>query len=189
MRSDALRRRENILRVARELFAEHGAQIAMETIAEASGVGIGTLYRNFADRTSLVEEVTLGTLKDVQIASQLAVEGLEADDTGAWDVLLDTLIHQNLGALSEALGLQLPKKISARVLEVQASAALSLNAALELAKNSDLVRQDISGIDLIATIGAMTRPLSRSFSKSAPGLEERIVQIMRDGLRPQAAQQ
>ncbi|MEF9873809.1 MAG: helix-turn-helix domain-containing protein, partial [Glutamicibacter sp.] len=81
MRSDALRRRENILRAARELFAEHGAQIAMETIAEASGVGIGTLYRNFADRNALVEEVTLGTLGDIRIASQSAVQRLEDGDT------------------------------------------------------------------------------------------------------------
>ncbi len=160
----------------------------METIAEASGVGIGTLYRNFADRSALVEEVTLGTLGDIQIASQTAVERLEEEDTDAWEVLLDTLVHQNLGALSEALGLQLPKKISPRILEVQAEAAKSLNSALDLAKNANLVRQDVSEIELIATIGAMTRPLPRAFSKSQPGLEDRIVQIMRAGLRPKTTQ-
>ncbi|MEF9982443.1 MULTISPECIES: helix-turn-helix domain-containing protein [Actinomycetes] len=188
MRSDALRRRENILRAARELFAEHGAQIAMETIAEASGVGIGTLYRNFADRNALVEEVTLGTLGDIRIASQSAVQRLEDGDTDAWEVLLGTLVQQNLGALSEALGLQLPKKISPRILEVQAEAGQSLHSALDLAKNANLVRKDVTEIELIATIGAMTRPLPRAFSKSQPGLEDRIVQIMRDGLRPQTTQ-
>ena len=188
MRSDALRRRENILRVARELFAEHGAQIAMETIAEASGVGIGTLYRNFADRLALVEEVTLVMLEDIRSASQQAIERLDANDAEGWDVLLGTLIEQNLGALSEALGLQLPKKVSPRILEAQNEAAKTLNSALELAKNAQLVRADISGLELIAAVGSMTRPLPRAFSNSQPGLEGRIVQIMRDGLRPQPAQ-
>jgi len=48
----------------------------MESIAEASDVGIGTLYRNFAARPELVEEVTLDMLQDVRQAAERAAAGL-----------------------------------------------------------------------------------------------------------------
>lgn len=187
MRSDALRRRENILRTARQLFAERGAQIAMETVAEASGVGIGTLYRNFADRQALVEEVAVGTLSDIRDAANAAILRLKDGEHAGWNELLDTLLQQNLGAVSEALGIQLPKKISARILQVQSEAATAMDTALDLAQAAHLVRKDLSGLELVAVIGATTRPLARAFSKSRPGLEERIIQVMLDGLRPEAA--
>lgn len=95
----------------------------MESIAEASHVGIGTLYRNFAARPELVEEVTLDMLQDVQQAAEHAAEGLSRGETRAWQEFLDALIELNLGALSESLSLQLPQTISDRILQPQRAAA------------------------------------------------------------------
>jgi AcrR family transcriptional regulator len=55
MRADARRNREALLQAAAGLFAEEGTDVSLEAVAARAGVGIGTLYRNFPNRDSLVE--------------------------------------------------------------------------------------------------------------------------------------
>ncbi|MGH2586609.1 MAG: TetR/AcrR family transcriptional regulator [Dehalococcoidia bacterium] len=54
LRADAQRNRDKLLTAATEAFAEHGEDVALETIAARAGVGIGTLYRHFPSRAALV---------------------------------------------------------------------------------------------------------------------------------------
>jgi AcrR family transcriptional regulator len=55
-RRDALDNRERILAVAREALAESGGA-SLTGIAKKAGVGIGTLYRHFPNRESLIIEL------------------------------------------------------------------------------------------------------------------------------------
>lgn len=57
LRTDARRNREAIIRAAREIFAEEEADAPFEDFARRAGVGVGTLYRNFPNRESLVAAV------------------------------------------------------------------------------------------------------------------------------------
>ncbi|MFY9487068.1 MAG: TetR/AcrR family transcriptional regulator [Solirubrobacterales bacterium] len=53
-RIDAQRNRRRILLAAEELFARLGTEnVSMDAVAEAAGVGKGTLYRRFGDRRGL----------------------------------------------------------------------------------------------------------------------------------------
>lgn len=56
-RVDAERNRAHLLEAAKAAFAEKGSGASLEQIARAAGVGIGTLYRNFPTRDSLIEAV------------------------------------------------------------------------------------------------------------------------------------
>lgn len=57
-RADAARNRQRILAVAAALFDELGADnVSMDQVAEAAGVGKGTLYRRFGDRCGLAREI------------------------------------------------------------------------------------------------------------------------------------
>lgn len=57
-RADAVRNRRKILCAAVELFEARGADhVSMDDVAEAAGVGKGTLYRRFGDRAGLARAI------------------------------------------------------------------------------------------------------------------------------------
>src|SRR5271168_2983253 len=57
-RADAARNRALILCAAARLFSEHGAGcVSMDEVAEAAGVGKGTLFRRFGSRAALARAV------------------------------------------------------------------------------------------------------------------------------------
>ncbi len=55
LRADAARNRDKVLAAAERLFAEHGPTcVSMDAVAAEAGVGKGTLFRGFGDRSGLV---------------------------------------------------------------------------------------------------------------------------------------
>jgi AcrR family transcriptional regulator len=73
-RRDAAEHRRQILTVARTLFTEQGIDtVSMNQIAQAAGVGTGTLYRRYAHKGSLCEALlgeSVRTLQDDFIQEQ-----------------------------------------------------------------------------------------------------------------------
>ena len=57
LRSDARRNRERILTGARAVFAESGSEAQMDDVARRAGVGVGTVYRRFASKDALIDEL------------------------------------------------------------------------------------------------------------------------------------
>jgi AcrR family transcriptional regulator len=56
-RRDAARNYQLVVDAARELLEESGVEASMEQIAARAGVGVGTVYRRFSCKESLVEEL------------------------------------------------------------------------------------------------------------------------------------
>src|SRR5690242_19242682 len=57
-RADAARNRERILCTAARLFEERGADcVSMDDVADAAGVGKGTVFRRFGSRAALAQAV------------------------------------------------------------------------------------------------------------------------------------
>ncbi len=55
LRKDAERNRLRILDAAGELFAQRGLGVTLDDIARHAGVGVGTVYRRFADKELLID--------------------------------------------------------------------------------------------------------------------------------------
>jgi AcrR family transcriptional regulator len=54
-RADAARNRQKIVEVAAKMVAEHGADdLSLDEVARVAGVGVGTVYRRFGDRSGLI---------------------------------------------------------------------------------------------------------------------------------------
>ncbi|WP_371786119.1 TetR/AcrR family transcriptional regulator [Streptosporangium subroseum] len=64
-RADGRRNYDAILAAARKAFEADGSEASLESIAAQAGVAIGTLYRHFPARASLVEAATRDGLADL----------------------------------------------------------------------------------------------------------------------------
>ncbi|MCW0214848.1 MAG: TetR/AcrR family transcriptional regulator [Pseudonocardia sp.] len=74
LRADAQRNRDTLVGAARAAFATADDAVPLESIARAAGVGIGTLYRHFPTRESLVEAVYAAELDDVVASAQTLLD-------------------------------------------------------------------------------------------------------------------
>jgi AcrR family transcriptional regulator len=57
LRRDAERNRQRILTAAAAVFTERGLDASLDEVARAAGVGVGTVYRRFPDKESLIREL------------------------------------------------------------------------------------------------------------------------------------
>lgn len=75
LRADAERNRLRILDAAAELFAERGLQVSLDDVAERAGVGVGTVYRRFADREALIDALFQARVEEfIGIAKEAAAD-------------------------------------------------------------------------------------------------------------------
>ncbi|NRQ37566.1 TetR/AcrR family transcriptional regulator [Nonomuraea sp. NN258] len=66
-RADAARNREKVLAAAARLFAEKGVDsVSMDAVAAAAGVGKGTLFRRFGDKSGLAVALLDDRERDLQ---------------------------------------------------------------------------------------------------------------------------
>ncbi|WP_336210302.1 TetR/AcrR family transcriptional regulator [Nonomuraea sp. LPB2021202275-12-8] len=66
-RADAARNREKVLAAAAALFAEKGIEdVSMDAVAAAAGVGKGTLFRRFGDKSGLAVALLDERERDLQ---------------------------------------------------------------------------------------------------------------------------
>ncbi|MGW4370741.1 TetR/AcrR family transcriptional regulator [Nocardia takedensis] len=79
LRADAARNQQRIVAAARELFADHGLEITLDDVAERAGVGVGTVYRRFANKKELIAEVFEQNVAEFAAAAE---EAARHDD--AW---------------------------------------------------------------------------------------------------------
>ncbi len=85
MRIDAQRNHERILEAARDVLGESGAHAGMEEIAARAGVGVGTVYRRFASKDALIDELLRLALGELTAACELALA--RPDGHGLEDLL------------------------------------------------------------------------------------------------------
>jgi AcrR family transcriptional regulator len=175
-RADARRNYDKVVAAAREAFAERGASTSLEEIARRAEVGIGTLYRNFPNRQSLLEAVYVGEVEDV-CSSAADFEGLEP-----WEALSGWL-HRVVGYLvtKQALAAELLDYVG-RDAPLFSTCRTVLFAAgdplLARAKAAGAVRADIDLAEVIQLVSGIAKIVP-----SEPGQVERILSLALDGLR------
>lgn len=99
MRSDALRNRERLLDVAVALILEVGGEPTRDAIADRAGLGIGTLYRHFPDRQSLLHAVVRHVLERT-IAAGEAVVAARAEGMDAIRQYMHAALEHGIGAVN-----------------------------------------------------------------------------------------
>jgi AcrR family transcriptional regulator len=100
LRADAARNRQRILDAARVAFASRGLNVSMDEIARVAHVGVGTVYRRFADKEELIEALFDDELDQL---ADLARRASEIEDP--WEAL-STFIASMVGRQSLDRGLK-----------------------------------------------------------------------------------
>jgi AcrR family transcriptional regulator len=81
MRKDALRNRERLLEAADAMFREHGLDVSVGDIADAAGVGRGTLFRHFKHKEALIAAITAMRIQEAIDSGRLLLEVDEPDES------------------------------------------------------------------------------------------------------------
>ncbi|WP_232821779.1 TetR/AcrR family transcriptional regulator [Desertihabitans aurantiacus] len=176
LRADAADNRERILQSARRLLVED-AGVGLNVIARTAGVGQGTLYRHFPNRTALVMEVYRA---DVEHLGAVARELLRAADTDApsalrrwFDEVADyaRVKHGVLAALSVETGQQLTGQHSGVLSE-------AVDLLLEAGRQQGVFRGDVGSPEVLLLLGF----LSRVEEAGVGDRVERTLDLIVDGL-------
>src|SRR6266851_723708 len=86
LRRDAELNRRRIIAAAREVFRERGLAATLDDVARHAGVGVGTVYRRFANKEELVDALFDDMIDTVAALAQEAVA-----DPDAWRGLTTSL--------------------------------------------------------------------------------------------------
>ena len=176
-RADAERNCEKILDAARDAFAHcDGTEVSMAELARRAGVGMGTLYRNFANRRELLEALYASEVEGVCLAAQ-AVEGATpGEQLTAWlrrFFGFFTTKRQFASALLEDAGCDDAVFANSRTRVIDAGQCL-----LAMAQESGEVRTDLTLQQILDMVGAIaTIPADQAYV-------EPILTAALEGLRP-----
>ena len=177
-RPDAALRRRQILDAADEVFSEHGVNAPLELVVERAGLGRATLYRNFPDRTALVEALLQRTVN--RIARQVQTLG-DRDDT-LFEVLegMANRIVQS-PALSDYWRAVDPDQIPIRAARETIFELLREPIARAIA--AGLCRPDLETTDISLISGMLGAALRGKTRDERARLATRALQLLRGGLR------
>jgi AcrR family transcriptional regulator len=187
LRADAIRNRERILAAARELFADEGADVALDEIARRAGVGNATLYRNFPDRTALIHQVALSVMERILDRSRAAL----ADEGDPFQALCD-FVHgsadEHIGALCTMLSEQVKQETEEEYFALKQQTDQVVSQLMARAREAGTLRADVAPGDLFVALGRLSRPMPGRdcLALDQNMLIHRHLQLFLDGLRAPA---
>jgi AcrR family transcriptional regulator len=178
MRADAKRNHERLLDAAVKTILEIGAEPPLDAIARRAGVGIGTLYRHFADRESLLNTVAERVLDQAAAAAEHALT--EAPD--GYDALrryMHAAVDRGVGVLNLIHPLLGGPPWPAQ----RTRMAAFLGAILERGKQETLIRDEVGIPDVVFAIIRFSRPVAVGLSRpDERAIAHRHLDIYVDGL-------
>jgi AcrR family transcriptional regulator len=185
MRADAQRNYAKLLSAASEAFVESGADdVSLEEIARRAGVGIGTLYRHFPTRQALLEAVYQDQAEQLAArADELLMWDSPGEAFAAWLralVAFSSTKRSLTAAMVATLG-----KDSELMSTCSKLIKDSAEALLARAQQAGAVRADASTTDVIRLTHGIS--MVTEYAPGDPGQADRMLALVLDGLRPQAA--
>jgi AcrR family transcriptional regulator len=178
LRADAQRNVDSLLQAAKTVFITSGVDAPAKEIADQAGVGVGTLYRHFPQRSDLVKAVLQ---REIDACADAAPALSASHEPGA---ALTNWLHRYTEFLALKPGLatalhsgdpafdELPGYFWQRF-------GPALASLLEAAAASGEIRADISPKDLLYAIASLCLPVG----DDGVAYSRRMVGLLIDGLR------
>ncbi|MDM7892554.1 TetR/AcrR family transcriptional regulator [Curtobacterium caseinilyticum] len=176
MRADARRNLDALVDAAREVFADQGVDVPAKVVADRAGVGVGTLYRHFPQRSDLVVAVFHQAVE----ACADAADELSADHEP--DEALALWLQRFTGFVATKRGLAAALQSGDPAFEGLHPYFLdrlggALTGLLDAASAAGTIRNDLDATQLLRAVADLCH--------GAPTAEQsqRLVGLLVDGLR------
>jgi AcrR family transcriptional regulator len=178
LRKDAELNRQRIVAAAREVFRDRGLGATLNDVARHAGVGVGTVYRRFADKEQLIDALFDDMIATVETATREAL--LEPD---AWVGLTQALekvceqhaLDQGLRELMLGTGKGPQRQAQMRERFAPLVGQLVARAKAQGRLRSDILPPDLPLVQLM--LGAVTEHFAE------PELWRRYLALILDGMR------
>jgi AcrR family transcriptional regulator len=173
LRADARRNFDALVAAAREAFTEQGTSASLEDIARRAGVGIGTLYRHFPARDTLVEAVYV---EEVERLLRDVEDFAGAEPWPALDLWLRRFVDYVSAkrVLVEVLNRESPVLATCRTLIYGSGRPI-----LERAQQAGVARDDVAIDDIVRLVQGLAVVAFPSDQD-----RDRVLGLAIDGLRP-----
>jgi AcrR family transcriptional regulator len=184
LRADAQRNRDRVLTAAREAFAEEGLGVPIDEIARRAGVGVGTIYRQFPTKETLIAGILAAGLDDLADDAARRVDDPDAGEAflgflrGTADRAATDMALAN--ALAEA-GYDVPAELAG----CKERLMTTLGELLRRAQEAGAIRADVTTDDVAVLIATTCTATERYGAGSE--IRRRVLDVVLDGLRAPAA--
>jgi AcrR family transcriptional regulator len=183
-RADAQRNLDALLEAAKAAFATSGVDAPAKEITDRAGVGVGTLYRHFPQRSDLVLAVLQ---REIDGCADAAVT-LQASHPpevalAKWIRRYTALVATKAG-LASALqsGNAAHEALRAHFYQRMSPVLQSL---IEAAVAVGRIRTDVGAADILHAVALLCQPVPGE----GPDYGRRMVEVFIDGLRPRRSDQ
>jgi len=176
-RADAVRNTQAVLVAAKAAFAESGVDASMRDIASRAGVGVGTIYRNYPQRSDLIIAVFRNEVDETAAeAERLAAEHSPPEALRLWAARFASFVATKRGFASALhSGDPAYQPLPAYFLGTLGS---KVQAILDAGVREGSIRDDVSAEELIR---ALSR-LADSGLGDEGGLPGGMAGVLLDGL-------
>ena len=181
LRRDAERNRRRILAAASDVFTERGLDATLDEVARAAGVGVGTVYRRFPDKESLVAELFRDRIDGLVTVAEDACAAADP-----WEGLVSYLEYA-AAAMAADHGLRELMMFGAydrdQVCYARDRMRPAIGQLVERAQAAGALRADFAATD-VKMIPFMLGSLAEYAASVTPQVWRRYLALLLDGLRP-----
>ena len=177
LRRDAARNRALILETAADVFAERGLEAGYDEIARRAGVGVGTVYRRFPERTELVRALFESRIDEIVAVAETAAAMPDAFEGLAH--FLEKALERQVAdrGLREVMALSITEEEHRFVGRDRLGPIVE--GLVAAAKADGSLRLDVEANDL----GVQLMLVSTIRTDAAPDLWRRYLGLLVEGLR------
>ncbi|MGV9711404.1 TetR/AcrR family transcriptional regulator [Gordonia sp. NPDC003424] len=179
-RADAARNYDKLVAAAEELFATEGTEVALDKVAAQAGVGIGTLYRHFPNRTALLE----ATFRSY--SAHIVDDGRRLLETESAQAALEGMFNAYMSTAGTKKGMK--EAILAAVgddaqvfEETRTRSAELMTAILAAGRRDGVFRDDVEPADISRLLGGLSMTCTAGDTEET---RRRLIRVVIDGLRP-----
>jgi AcrR family transcriptional regulator len=186
LRKDAERNRRRVLDGARALFAERGLEATLNDVAHHANVGVGTVYRRFANKDELLEAIFEDGIEQIAGIAETA-----SQQENSWDGLVYFVERTcELTATDRGLREMLYSKAYGGYRVERARVRLNpvVSALVERARRDGYLRPEVGPSDM-PIVSLLAGAVVEWAGHVEPELWRRYVALLLDGMRANPSQQ